>query len=205
MIHPVNGIQLKDQKSVLKIYPQCFTGRDAVDWITKNCQMPREEAVKIGNALMARNVIYHVAYEHDFQDSYLFYKFREGNFPSERSNSHSDDSAAESVQEGWLEKQGDWIKSWKLRFFVLRKGGIQYYKRSIDQKEDRAKGIISLIGAIAEPAKSSYYWAEKEKDSDCFFTIKTPGRDWVLKAKTRTDRDNWIKSINQSSIHVKNI
>ena len=35
----------------------------------------REDAIKLGKELVRRHFIHHVAYEHDFEDDHLFYRF----------------------------------------------------------------------------------------------------------------------------------
>jgi len=56
-------------------YPNCFTGKEAVDWISSYCEVPRDEAVKIGQSLLRGNYIRHLFDEHDFSDAPLLYRF----------------------------------------------------------------------------------------------------------------------------------
>ena len=37
--------------------------------------LAREQAVEVGRELVRRHFIHHVTYEHNFEDSYLFYRF----------------------------------------------------------------------------------------------------------------------------------
>ncbi len=70
-----NGIEIKNRWYSFKLYPKCFTGNDAVDWFVKTQQVTREEAIQIGEMLIARQIIHHVHNAHNFKDEYLFYRF----------------------------------------------------------------------------------------------------------------------------------
>ncbi len=70
-----NGIEIKNRWYSFKLYPKCFTGVDAVDWFVKTQQVTREEAIQIGEMLIARQIIHHVHDAHNFKDEYLFYRF----------------------------------------------------------------------------------------------------------------------------------
>lgn len=56
-------------------YPDCFTGREAVDWISAYCEVPRVSAECIGKSLLRGNYIRHLFDEHDFSDSSLLFNF----------------------------------------------------------------------------------------------------------------------------------
>lgn len=52
-----HGVPVKDRKHLLRKYPNSFTGRDAISWFVENSfSDSREEARKLGNSLMQRNV-----------------------------------------------------------------------------------------------------------------------------------------------------
>lgn len=59
----------------LVCYPDCFEGREAVDWLVRQRDIGREEAQAIGRRLLRRDLIRHVFDEHDFEDRRLFYRF----------------------------------------------------------------------------------------------------------------------------------
>ena len=51
------GVALKDRKYMLKKYPACFTGRDAITWLVENdIATSRETARQMGNLMMRHNV-----------------------------------------------------------------------------------------------------------------------------------------------------
>jgi Domain found in Dishevelled, Egl-10, and Pleckstrin (DEP) len=68
------GVEIRDRSHRLKTYAQCFTGRDAVDWLTKHYPMTRAQAHRVGELFVAKGWIEHVSQEHDFEDKFLFYR-----------------------------------------------------------------------------------------------------------------------------------
>ena len=69
------GLDICDRRFRTTLYPQCFVGQEAVNWIVKTQKATRDEAVKLGQVLLAKGVIHHVTDEHAFKDEYLFYRF----------------------------------------------------------------------------------------------------------------------------------
>ncbi len=70
-----NGIEIKDRRYLLKVYPKCFVGSDLVDWMMDNLSISLEQAIKIGQQLIDKKIIRHVHDQHDFENKYLFYRF----------------------------------------------------------------------------------------------------------------------------------
>ncbi|MGA1286373.1 MAG: EAL domain-containing protein, partial [Rubrivivax sp.] len=69
------GLVVRDRRWRLRLYPQCFIGREAVDWIVQREGVSRAKAVRIGRRLVALGLVAHVVGEHDFEDADLFYEF----------------------------------------------------------------------------------------------------------------------------------
>ncbi|MEM1369321.1 MAG: mechanosensitive ion channel domain-containing protein [Cyanobacteria bacterium P01_H01_bin.15] len=76
------GVSIKDRRYGLRMYPNCFVGSEAVEWLMDNQKATREEAIRIGQILVERGIIYHVTHEHTFQDQYLFYQFYQDSLKS---------------------------------------------------------------------------------------------------------------------------
>nr|XP_032835728.1 DEP domain-containing mTOR-interacting protein isoform X1 [Petromyzon marinus]XP_032835734.1 DEP domain-containing mTOR-interacting protein isoform X1 [Petromyzon marinus] len=76
---------IKDRRHHLRTYPNCFVGRELVDWLFENEEVvDRGSAVCCMQVLMAHNIVHHVSDEHkDFKDAKLFYRFRrdDGTYP----------------------------------------------------------------------------------------------------------------------------
>lgn len=69
------GLNIKDRNYYLNFYPSCFIGSEAVEWLVQQQNYKREEAIEIGQILLEKGIIHHVADEHPFKDAYLFYRF----------------------------------------------------------------------------------------------------------------------------------
>ena len=86
---------IKDRKYHLKTYKKCFVGKEFVDWLIANGDVPsRDEGVKEGRELLEAGVIHHgkqernprsihfppnfrtVCDDHHFRDEHLFYRFK---------------------------------------------------------------------------------------------------------------------------------
>jgi Domain found in Dishevelled, Egl-10, and Pleckstrin (DEP) len=72
------GVEISDKTYRLRSYSQCFTGHDAIDWLTEQYAMSRAEALRVGELFVAKGWIEHVSQEHDFEDSFLFYRVPQG-------------------------------------------------------------------------------------------------------------------------------
>lgn len=77
-MHAENGgVEIKTRRHKLKLYQRCFLGNEAVDWMTKNAKVSREEAINLGQKMIDRGIFHHVLDEHKFEDKELFYRFNE--------------------------------------------------------------------------------------------------------------------------------
>mmetsp|Transcript_4592 Transcript_4592/g.6135 ORF Transcript_4592/g.6135 Transcript_4592/m.6135 type:complete len:646 (-) Transcript_4592:91-2028(-) len=71
-------VELKDRRYRLSTYKNCFVGSDAVSQMVKiGLAENREEAVKVGQALLEVGEVNHVTRDHEFKDEALFYRFTE--------------------------------------------------------------------------------------------------------------------------------
>jgi len=71
------GVTVSDRRFRLRVYRQCFVGREAVDWIVARTGTSRADALRIGRLLVSQDRIRHVVSEHDFEDADYFYRFVE--------------------------------------------------------------------------------------------------------------------------------
>lgn len=70
------GLEIKTRKWMTKSYEKCFVGLEAVEFMVKEgIAKTKEEAIEIGQLLVASNIIKHVTGDHDFKDEKLFYRF----------------------------------------------------------------------------------------------------------------------------------
>jgi potassium efflux system protein len=70
------GVEIEDRRHLLRTYPRCFVGRQAVDWLCGHEGLSRTEAVDLGQRLVERGVLHHVLDEHPFRDGTFYYRFR---------------------------------------------------------------------------------------------------------------------------------
>jgi Domain found in Dishevelled, Egl-10, and Pleckstrin (DEP) len=96
------GVEIRDRSHRLKNYAQCFTGRDAIDWLTKHYPMTRAQALRVGEHFVAKGWIEHVSQEHDFEDKFLFYRVPQGDALSGASDASSRFAALNQVSLGEL-------------------------------------------------------------------------------------------------------
>ncbi|MGF1496926.1 MAG: mechanosensitive ion channel domain-containing protein [Elainellaceae cyanobacterium] len=69
------GVRVGDRRYRFNIYPACFTGGEAVEWLVQHRGHTREEAVGVGQQLLEQGLIYPVTETAGFQDGYYFYRF----------------------------------------------------------------------------------------------------------------------------------
>ncbi|WP_228055809.1 mechanosensitive ion channel domain-containing protein [Lusitaniella coriacea] len=70
-----NGIEIKDRRYGLSVYPQTFLGSEAVEWLMRTQNSGIKAAIQLGQLLVERGIIHHVLDEHDFKNERLFYRF----------------------------------------------------------------------------------------------------------------------------------
>ena len=70
------GVPVRDRRHRFTVFPRCFIGSEAVDWLALHEGVSRAEAVALGQRLLERGVFRHVRDEHDFRDGHFFYRFR---------------------------------------------------------------------------------------------------------------------------------
>ena len=67
-------VDTQDRTYNLAVYPSCFLGSDAVDWISKEYAITKDHAVSLGVALQELGLLHHVAHEQVFSDAPFFYR-----------------------------------------------------------------------------------------------------------------------------------
>ncbi|CAN0169749.1 unnamed protein product [Laminaria digitata] len=75
-------ISVRDRVHRLRVYPNCFSGREAVQWMLDGCHASSVmEAEKLGNEMMKASVFQHIRNSHVFEDSSVYYQFTDGETP----------------------------------------------------------------------------------------------------------------------------
>jgi len=70
-----DGLAIEDRRHLLSVYPKCFLGSEAVQWLMRAGDLSREAAIRLGQSLVERGVIHHVLDEHPFRDGHFYYRF----------------------------------------------------------------------------------------------------------------------------------
>lgn len=87
--------------------------------------------------------------------------------------------------EGWMAKQGHWVRNWKNRWFVLDGRRMHYYA---EEGAKKPKGCISMVDG------TDVLVEEKYQKPFCF-TIVTPRKRFVLQAADEDEMAEWIEAI----------
>ncbi|NER21998.1 MAG: mechanosensitive ion channel [Symploca sp. SIO1C2] len=69
------GVEIKDRYYRRNLYPACFIGAEAVEWLMQKQNCTWEVAIALGELLIARQILHHVTDQQSFRDDYLFYRF----------------------------------------------------------------------------------------------------------------------------------
>ncbi|APB33797.1 serine/threonine protein kinase [Gloeomargarita lithophora Alchichica-D10] len=69
------GLEIRDRRYLLRVYPRCFVGSDLVTWLMKHLGLGRQQAIQLGQTLVARNIVHHVTDDQPFRDGYFLYRF----------------------------------------------------------------------------------------------------------------------------------
>eukprot|EP01083_Nonionella_stella_P070125 187448_1 len=90
-----SNLERKDRKYLLTEYKNCFIGSEAVTYMVESgISDCRQNAIHLGQMLLAANIIRHVTKDHDFKDANKFYIFS-GDEPSHGAK------AKKSTNEDW--------------------------------------------------------------------------------------------------------
>jgi len=99
-------------------------------------------------------------------------------------------------KQGFLNKQGAFVKSWKTRYFVLRPGDLSYFKG----KDQAQHGEVPLNTFFLKDATIVEVPFSKHNKSCVFeiqFSTSTGNKDrtLVLEAESEADRAEWVKDL----------
>ncbi|XP_021891786.1 pleckstrin homology domain-containing protein 1 [Carica papaya] len=96
---------------------------------------------------------------------------------------------------GWLTKQGDYIKTWRRRWFVLKQGKMFWFKDSHDvTRESTPRGVISVGTCLTVKG------AEDVLNKPCAFELSTGDYTMYFIADSEKEKEEWINSIGRSIV-----
>ncbi|XP_065182359.1 uncharacterized protein LOC135813068 [Sycon ciliatum] len=90
---------IADRYYHLRLYKQCFVGRELVDWLCTTKEIERSEALEIGVKLISRKFGHHVCNDHDFKDGYFFYRLLDDDESNSLNTKHHSECEPQSATE----------------------------------------------------------------------------------------------------------
>ncbi|GMH37094.1 hypothetical protein BSKO_04967 [Bryopsis sp. KO-2023] len=101
----------------------------------------------------------------------------------------------EPERSGWLMKQGEYLKNWRRRWFVLKQGKIFWFKSDIVTSESVPRGVICVNNCL------SIKGAEDTLNRQHAFeiTIHPVDRMFFI-ADTEKEKEDWINSIGRAIV-----
>ncbi len=176
------GLKIQDRRYRLKLYPQCFIGSEAVNWLAEKQNTTKEKAVWLGQIIVNRGIIHHVLDEHHFEDGYFFYRFYE-----------------DDVAKRWFKNHPG--ISWTTLAALLESGDVKLENGSF---HDILPEIDTLVGQMRGPLgleiKDRRY--NRKLYHKCF--IGSAAVNWLMETKNLTeDQAVWLGQIivNRGIIH----
>ena len=102
----------------------------------------------------------------------------------------------EPERAGWLTKQGEYIKTWRRRWFVLKQGKLLWFKDSAVGRSSAPRGVLSL--ATYQTVKG----AEDVLHKPCAFELSSAASSdpMYFLADSEKEKEDWINSIGRSIV-----
>ncbi|PIN09091.1 hypothetical protein CDL12_18328 [Handroanthus impetiginosus] len=95
---------------------------------------------------------------------------------------------------GWLNKQGEYIKTWRRRWFVLRQGKLFWFKESTVTRSSRPRGVIPVANCLTVKG------AEDVLNRQFAFELSTRNDTMYFIADSEKEKEDWINSIGRSIV-----
>ncbi|XLR06480.1 hypothetical protein HN51_061363 [Arachis hypogaea] len=97
---------------------------------------------------------------------------------------------------GWLTKQGDYIKTWRRRWFVLKQGKLLWFKdpSSASSRSSVPRGVVNVANCLTVKG------AEDVLHRPSAFELSTPHNTMFFLADSDKDKEDWINSIGRAIV-----
>ncbi|KAJ4834679.1 Pleckstrin y domain-containing protein 1 [Turnera subulata] len=95
---------------------------------------------------------------------------------------------------GWLTKQGDYIKTWRRRWFVLKQGKLLWFKDSHVSRASVPRGVIQVGKCLTVKG------AEDVLNKPFAFELSTNQETMYFLADSEKEKEDWINSIGRSIV-----
>jgi len=101
-------------------------------------------------------------------------------------------------REGWLMKQGEHIKTWRRRWFVLKQGRIFWFKEHRLTSRSSSRGIVRL-SAVQEVRSTD----DPKYQKHTFELVMKSGPPQYLTADTEAEKDAWIDELHRKRLALR--
>ncbi|XP_074577327.1 pleckstrin homology domain-containing protein 1-like [Curcuma longa] len=95
---------------------------------------------------------------------------------------------------GWLTKQGEYIKTWRRRWFVLKQGKLFWFKDSQVTRASVPRGVIPVGACLTVKG------AEDVINRAFAFELSTRSETMYFIADSEKEKEEWINSIGRSIV-----
>ncbi|XP_039144767.1 pleckstrin homology domain-containing protein 1 [Dioscorea cayenensis subsp. rotundata] len=95
---------------------------------------------------------------------------------------------------GWLTKQGEYIKTWRRRWFVLKQGKLFWFKDSYVTRSSVPRGVIPVSTCLTVKG------AEDVLNRQFAFELSTRQETMYFIADSEKEKEEWINSIGRSIV-----
>lgn len=95
---------------------------------------------------------------------------------------------------GWLMKQGEYIKTWRKRWFVLKQGKIFWLKSDMVTPDSIPRGVIEVKKCL------SIKGAEDTINKPHAFEISTTDDSMFFIAESDKEKEDWINAVGRAIV-----
>ncbi|MED6173595.1 Fatty acid synthase subunit beta [Stylosanthes scabra] len=102
---------------------------------------------------------------------------------------------------GWLTKQGEYIKTWRRRWFVLKQGNLFWFNDSTVTRASNPHGVIPVASSLTVKGAE-----DALINKPCAFELSTRSDTMYFIADSEKEKQYWINSIGRSIVkHSRSI
>ncbi|KAI4382780.1 hypothetical protein MLD38_008697 [Melastoma candidum] len=100
---------------------------------------------------------------------------------------------------GWLSKQGEYLPTWRRRWFVLKQGKLFWFKDSVVTRTSVPRGVIPAADCLTVKG------AEDVLNKQCAFEISTRSDRMYFIADSEKEKEDWINAIGRSIVQQSRV
>jgi len=109
-------------------------------------------------------------------------------------NDHGVDFWNAPERSGWLMKQGEYIKTWRRRWFVLKQGKLFWFKENYITRDSNPRGVVPVSTCLTVKG------AEDVLNKPFAFELSTSRETMYFIADSDKEKEEWINSIGRSIV-----